>query len=216
MSDLIAGPEPDGITRSMRAEKAPQAAAVARRRQAQPNGWWGMALFVAAEATLFGTLLATYYYLDFGSVHWPPPGIKPPTLAWPLIATGWLVLTSIPMWMSSRAARVGNRSVTGWVIALAMVMQVLYLAAQIFLFQQDLLKFSPKGSAYGSIYFTMLAADHAHVLLGILLDFGVLWHVLTRGLTNYWLIGVRGIALYWHVVNVITVLVTLTQLTPAL
>jgi heme/copper-type cytochrome/quinol oxidase subunit 3 len=76
--------------------------------------------------------------------------------------------------------------------------------------------FSPRGSAYGSIYFTLLAAHHAHVLFGILLDLTVMWFVAFRGLTNYWLIGVRGLALYWHVVNVIAVLVVFTQLSPSL
>ena len=41
-------------------------------------------------------------------------------------------------------------------------------------------------------------------------------YVAARGLTNYWLIGVRGVALYWHVVNVLAVLVVLTQLSPSL
>jgi hypothetical protein len=40
--------------------------------------------------------------------------------------------------------------------------------------------------------------------------------VVISGLTNYWLIGVRGIALYWYVVNAIAVLVVLTQLSPSL
>jgi len=44
----------------------------------------------------------------------------------------------------------------------------------------------------------------------------VLAYVAARGLTNYWLIGVRGVALYWHVVNVLAVLVVLTQLSPSL
>ena len=44
----------------------------------------------------------------------------------------------------------------------------------------------------------------------------MLWHLCTRGLTNYWLIGVRGVALYWHVVNVLAVIVVLTQLSPSL
>jgi hypothetical protein len=40
--------------------------------------------------------------------------------------------------------------------------------------------------------------------------------VATRGLTNYWLVGVRGLALYWYVVAGLAVPVVLTQLTPAL
>src|SRR5439155_13472650 len=31
-------------------------------RAAQPNGWWGMVLLIATEATLFGCLFGSYFY----------------------------------------------------------------------------------------------------------------------------------------------------------
>lgn len=203
-------------TRSAGAETAPLAAAVARQRQAQPNGWWGMVLFLCAEVTLFGTLLATYFYLDFGAHRWPPAGIKAPSVVLPLVATAGLIISSVPMLLAVRASRIGARRRTAWLISLALVIQCGYLAGQVLLFAHDLRQFSPQATAYGSIYFTMLAAHHAHVLLGILLDVGVLWHVAARQLSNYWLIAARCVALYWHVVNVIAVVVVLTQLSPSL
>ena len=36
--------------------------AVALERRSRPAGWWGMAVFVATEATLFGTIFGTYFY----------------------------------------------------------------------------------------------------------------------------------------------------------
>lgn len=205
-----------GVTRSATAESSGAVVQVAQRRRAQPNGWWGMALFMCAEATLFGTLLATYFYLDFGSSQWPPSGVPKPEVLYPVLATGWLVLTSIPMWLSARGARRGNLPAAESLLTLALVMQCVYLAAQIILFRHDLHDFTPQGTAYGSIYFTMLTVHHGHVLLGILIDVVVLWHLFTRGLNNYWLIGVRGAALYWHVVNVLAVLVLFTQISPSL
>ena len=101
-------------------------------------------------------------------------------------------------------------------IALAFVMQCCYVAAQVIMFQSDLDKFSPKDTAYGSIYFTLLGVHHAHVLLGLVLDVGILWKVVSTGLTNYWLVGVRNLAVYWYVVNFLAILVVLTQLTPSL
>ncbi len=212
----MTGTSAGGPTRSVTAETAPQAAAVARQRLAQPNGWWGMALFLCAEVTLFGTLLATYFYLDFGAHRWPPAGIKPPSVLLPLLATAGLISTTVPMLLAVRASRAGSRGRTAWLIGFALIIQCGYLAGQVLLFRHDLRQFSPQRTAYGSIYFTMLAAHHAHVLLGVLLDIGVLWHVAARKLSNYWLIAVRCVALYWHVVNVIAVLVVLTQLSPSL
>jgi heme/copper-type cytochrome/quinol oxidase subunit 3 len=202
-------------TRSMAARSAGATARAAAQRRAQPNGWWGMVLFLCAEVTLFGTILATYFYLDFNSPAWPPADIKAPSVVLPLLATGLLVSTSLPMLLASRAGRAGNSLVAGWLVGFALVVQCCYLAAQILLYRHDLLQFSPQGSAYGSVYFTMLTVHHAHVLLGILLDVWVLWK-LWGGLSNYGLIGLRSVALYWHVVNVLAVFVVLTQLSPSL
>jgi heme/copper-type cytochrome/quinol oxidase subunit 3 len=203
-------------TRSMTAQAAVSAARVARRRRAQPNGIWGMALFLCSEITLFGTLLATYFYLDFDAHRWPPAGIKPPGTLWPSVATGWLVLATVPIWLAARAARAGNRALTVWSIAAGLAMQACYVAGQVLLFRHDLLDFSPKKTAYGSIYFTMLATHHAHVVLGLALDLAVIWFIWLRGLTNYWLVGVRALAIFWYVVAFLAVPVLLTQLTPSL
>ena len=78
---------------------------LAQRRRAQPNGWWGMALFLCSEVTIFGTMIATYFYLQFGVRHWPPRGIAPEKVADPSIATGVLVPRRCRC--GSRLARLG-------------------------------------------------------------------------------------------------------------
>ena len=212
MTDASAGeaPRPAHISSSR------AASAVDRGRRAQPSGWWGMVLFLCSEATLFGTLIGSYLYLNFGVHRWPPLGIKPPEITAPIIATLVLVGTAGIVAVGTAAARRGRRwSAIVW-IAVAMVIQAAYLAAQILLIRHDLRDFTPAGSAYGSIYYTLLFAHHAHVLLGLVLDAVVLWKVARHGLTNYWLIGVRGLALYWYVVAALAVAVEITVLSPSL
>lgn len=201
---------------SAQATSAPAAAQVDRWRQAQPSGWWGMVLFLCAEVTLFGTMIGSYFYLDFGSRRWPPAGIAPPSLAGPLISTGVLVAFTPALVLAVLAARRGLRwRAVHWTL-LAFTVQCGFLAVQILLFRHDYNQFKPQGSAYGSIYFTLLATHDAHVLVGLLLDIAVLWMISTRGLTNYWLIGLRGLALYWYVVNALAVVVALVVLSPSL
>jgi cytochrome c oxidase subunit III len=203
------------VTRSGAATSAVAASFAARRRLTRPNGWWGVALLVATETALFGTLLASYFYLRLSSSAWPPKGIDPPAVALPLILCVALVATALPVWLALRAAWRGDAAATRlWLLA-AVAMQVGYLVAQGFLFASDLGDFSPRASAYGSIYFTMLAAHHAHVVLGVLLELGLI-ALLARGLTNYRLIGVQAIALYAWFVDAIAVLVVLTQISPSL
>ena len=203
------------VTRSTEATNATTVREVARRQKALPNGWWGMALLIATEATLFGTLIATYFYLRFQVVNWPPPGIEPPKAALPLVLTGLLVATSAPVFLAVRAAKTGRASRAAWLIVLAAVVQTGYLIAQVVLYLDDLSKFSPKDSAYGSIYFTLLMAHHVHVCIGILLS---LWLVsrLVRGLTAYRLTASRAIGIYWHFVNIAAIFVVFTQLSPSL
>jgi heme/copper-type cytochrome/quinol oxidase subunit 3 len=203
------------VTRSTEATSAVSASYAARRRKALPNGWWGVALLVATEAALFGSLLASYFYLRFQSAQWPPAGVEEPKVALPLALTGALVATSLPMFLAVRSARAGRTRATWLAILLAVAIQAGYLAVQIILLKDDLNSFSPKATAYGSIYFTLLAAHHLHVLLGILLCCWLLAR-LASGLTNYRVVAVRVVAVYWYFVSALAVLVVLTQLSPSL
>jgi heme/copper-type cytochrome/quinol oxidase subunit 3 len=180
----------------------------------RPSGWWGMALFVAAEATLFGTLFGTYFYLRFNAVHWPPRGIDAPSATLPLILTAALVATSVVVQAALAAARNGRPGRAGAALFLALAVQCGYLATHLVLFAHDLDKFRPGGSAYASIYFTLLGAHDAHVVVGLALE---LWLVvrLMSGLSRYRLIALQTTAFYWHFVNLLAVLVVAAQLSPA-
>jgi cytochrome c oxidase subunit I+III len=158
---------------------------------------WGMAMLVAAEATLLSMLVGTYFYLRFKNVVWPPRGIPEPKVALPLIMLAVLVVATAPLWRGTR----------GWLLA-ALAGQFAYLAVALHSYAGDLDRFTPQDHAYGSIYYTLLGADHAHVLIGILLS---AW-VLVRLRRN----AVRAVALYWYAVTALTVVVTLTTLSPAL
>jgi len=180
-----------------------------------PVGTWGVILLVATEAAFFGTLIASYLYLRLKVSQWPPAGVEPPDLTAPLILTGVLVATTLPILLAVRAARVG-RVRPAWLLLLgAMLVQAAYLGVQIHLFGSDLDKFQPTDNAYGSVYFTMLFAHHVHVLVGILM-IGWLLARLIGGLTNYRLVAVQVVAIYWYFVNAVAVAITLTQVSPSL
>jgi heme/copper-type cytochrome/quinol oxidase subunit 3 len=185
------------------------------QRVAKPNGWWGMVVFVATEATLFGTLIGSYYDLRFKTPQWPPAGIPDPKLTVPLILLGVLVSTSVPVQIASLCARARRTVATQLALLTALVVQSGYLAMQIHLYVDDLHRFSPQQTAYGSIYFTLVGAHHAHVLVGILLEAWLLLR-LFGGNTVYRAVGVQATAFYWHAVNVLAVAVTIVQLSPSL
>jgi cytochrome c oxidase subunit III len=186
-------------------------AAAARSRVARPNGWWGMLVFVLTEATLFGAIFGSYYYLRFTTAHWPPPGTPEPSVTVPLVLAFVLAATSVPMAIAARAAGAGEAARARLALVVALVVQAGFFAMQIRLFQDDLAKFQPSESSYASIYFTMLGAHQAHVAVGLLLNLWLLAK-LARGLTNYRIVATQSIAFYWYFVNLLALLVVGAQL----
>lgn len=203
------------VPRSMEASGAAEVEAVAAARRAQPSGWWGVALLIATETTLFACLIATYFYLRFRAAEWPLAGIEKPSVTLPLIFTGLLVATTIPIFLSVRAARRGAVRAAWALLLLATAGQAAYLGLQIHLMVDDLASFRPDANAYGSIYYTLLGTHHAHVAVGLAVDCWLLWK-LSRGITNYRLIGLRVAAIYWYFVAFAAIPVVLTQLYPSL
>jgi cytochrome c oxidase subunit III len=182
---------------------------IAVRPSGRPSAWWGMLILVASEGMLFGAFVGTYFYLRFKNPAWPPDGLPEPEVVVPLIMTGVLLSTSIPMQLASNAARAGRLAATRAWILLALVVQAGYFAYQVHDFSDQLRVFDISRDAYSSIYYTLLGADHAHVALGLLFNLWLLWKLAT-GLTRYRARATRAVALYWHAVNLLTLIVILT------
>jgi heme/copper-type cytochrome/quinol oxidase subunit 3 len=191
------------------------AVAVARARRGPSTAWLGMAMFVAAEATLLAIMTGTYFYLRFKNLQWPPAGIPEPKLLLPLILLAVLVATSVPVQLAARAGRAGRLGAVRGFLLLAFSVQTAYLAVAVHSYAADVRHFGPDDHAYGSIYSTLLGADHVHVGIGLLLSAWLLLK-LVRGFTSYRLNALEAIAFYWHAVNMLTVVVTLTVLSPSL
>lgn len=184
--------------------------------RSQPSGIWGMALFLCAETMLFAGLISSYFYLDFRAREWPPPGVTHPEVLDPSILTAVLVATSVPMALAAGRAKTGEQRGTISMIALAVVVQCGYLAYQLHQLVGELHTLHPQSGAYASAYLALLGLHHAHVLLGILIDLGLLFWLAVSGLSDYRVTGVRALALYWHVINAIAIAVLITEISPSL
>jgi heme/copper-type cytochrome/quinol oxidase subunit 3 len=184
-------------------------------RLARPNGWWGMAIFVATEATLFGTLVGTWIYLSLQDEHWPPPQLPKPPVLTPTLLTLVLLGTSGAMQLGWRSAREWRRLRACALVAAALALQVFYLGWQLHDYVHAFDVYRPRESAFASMYVTLLGADHLHVIVGALLDSWLVLRLATR-LTRYRLVALQSITFYTHAVNVITVVVLIVQISPRL
>jgi heme/copper-type cytochrome/quinol oxidase subunit 3 len=180
-------------------------------RAARPKGWWGMVVFIATEATLFGTFVGTYVYLGLHNAHWPPPNVPKPPVLTPTLLTVALLLTSIPMHIASRAAGGGRRETAWRATAVAFIVQLVYIVWQLHDYVHTVDVYDPQQSAWASVFVTLLGADHLHVLAGVLLSAWFLIRIRSR-LTRYRIVGLQSTAFYWHAVNTITLVVLVVQL----
>jgi heme/copper-type cytochrome/quinol oxidase subunit 3 len=188
--------------------------AVATRRTASA-GVWGMGILIASEAALFGAFIATYFYLRFHSVVWPPPGFPEPAWVGPVVSVAVLASSSFPVALAWRRVRAGRVAAARLLLAAAFVVQAAYFAYVGHDFHGQLQAHGIGENAYTSIYYTLLGTDHAHVFAGLLLDLWLLGK-LTRGLTPYRVNATRAVGWYWHFVNVLSIVVLATVLSARL
>jgi cytochrome c oxidase subunit III len=191
-------------------------ARAARRVRDLPAGWWGMVVLIATETTVFGSLIATYFFLRMGAAAWPMDALASPAVLKPTLLTAALVATSVPMALAARAALGGRGGRTTALLLVVFAVQCAYLALQVAAYVGDLRDFGPDTDAYASCYYALLGVHHAHVVAGVALVAWLLARLLTGGLDRYRTNGVRVAALYVHFVNVMAVAVLLTELSPRL
>jgi heme/copper-type cytochrome/quinol oxidase subunit 3 len=172
-------------------------------------GWWGMVFFIATEATLFALLFASYFYLRFKSgPDWPPPPIEPPSLGLPLVMSGVLLSSSIPMHWAERAAEKGRSTGLRAGLLISFLLGALFLGLQLGIeYPESLKEFTVRSNSYGSLFFVITGLHGAHVLAGLVMNG---WNQ-ARAWKGHYRNGdhlhVQTGAMYWHFVDVVWIFV---------
>lgn len=175
-------------------------------------GWWGMALLIATEATLFALLIASYWYLRFrnGPV-WPPAGIEAPSLGLPLVMTVLLLSSSIPMHVADRGIRAGNQARLRAGLLVSFLLGLAFLTLQVAVEYPETLDLHPPSSgAYGTLFFSLTGLHGAHVLVGLLMSVWVQARAWNGAFSERRHVTVQNMAMYWHFVDTVWVFVLAT------
>lgn len=174
-------------------------------------GWWGMVGLIATEATLFATLLVSYFYLRFQSTpEWPPDGIEAPTLKLPLIMTVLLLGSSIPMHWAETGIRKNKQRRLKAGLLIAFLMAAGFLVLMGVEYAEKLAEVTPRTNAYGSIFYAITGFHGSHVLVGVLMN---LWLQVRAWLGHFDAERhghVQNITLYWHFVDAVWIFVLLS------
>jgi len=165
--------------------------------------WWGNLLLLAIESTMFGIVIACYFYFHQNFSYWPPPRNVPPTtydtapdLLAPTSNVILLLLSCVPMYLLDRAARAGKIKA----VRIAIVVSIIFGAAAVALrcFEFRDIHFKWDANAYGSIVWAVLSLHFAHLITGTLETAVLGAYVFAKGLDAKHRVDLTVTAVYWY------------------
>jgi heme/copper-type cytochrome/quinol oxidase subunit 3 len=163
-------------------------------------GAYGMKLLILTEASLFGYLLFSYFYLaSMARGPWPPAGM--PELRLTLPNTGILLLSSGAMWWAESGIRLERRGRLLGGLVLALALGLVFLGIQLVEYRHQ--TFGPSTDAYGSLFFTITGFHGAHVAVGLLMIAVVALRAALGHFSAGRHLAVTNVTWYWHFVDAV-------------
>jgi cytochrome c oxidase subunit 3 len=160
--------------------------------------WWAHVFLVAIEATVFGTLLSSYFYLRLGEPQWPPVGIELPKLLLPTINTVILLASSAAIYMADAAIGRGDERRMSIGMAVAVGLAALFLGLKV-------IEYSGVGyrwdtHSYASIVWTITGLHAAPVVAVIFKTIIVGVQSRVADFRQGRRLAVQSNGIYWHFV----------------
>jgi heme/copper-type cytochrome/quinol oxidase subunit 3 len=166
--------------------------------------WWGNLFLLFIETTMFGLVVAAYFYFRQNFITWPPPHADSPpylfepvpSLMLPTINLVVIILSVLPMaWADAAARRLDRRAVK---MALSLVMLFGTAATVLRFYEFRSLIWSWDSNAYGSISWAVLALHLVHLIVGTLEDVFLATWVWLRPLDENHALDITVTAVYWY------------------
>ncbi len=175
-------------------------------------GWWGMVGLIGTEAMLFGSLVASYFYLRFTSgPRWPPGDIPKPELGLIAIMTVVLWSSSIPVHIADLGIKKGRQGLLRWGLATGFLLGAAFLAMQLIIeYPKTLEEFTPTTNAYGSLFYALTGLHGSHVAVGLAFNMWTQVRAWRGAFDEHRHVTVQNFAMYWHFVDAVWAVVLVT------
>lgn len=171
--------------------------------------WWGNALLLCIETTMFGLLVATYFYIHMNYTSWPPPrpvnsNYRPdPKLAVATINLLIILASVVPMVIVDKAClRRDLRRVQRGMLAMVLIG---FVTIALRFLEFDALQFRWDDNAYASILWTTVGMHLAHLVTGTAENLLMCLWVWLKGLDDKHARDIRVGCVYWYWIAVIWV-----------
>lgn len=170
------------------------------------RGMVAMSSLILAETAVFSIFVVAYIYYMGRDVTGPTPG---QVLELPIFGTVCLLSSSFFIWLAEHAIDRGNMSAFKLWWAVTFVLGAIFLGttAQEWhtLIYHDHLTIST--NLFGTTYYSLVGLHASHVVVGLLLLLSVLLFAVTGHVRPEHSYKVRVLALYWHFVDAVWVVV---------
>ncbi len=184
--------------------------------------WWGNNMLLAIETTMFGILIATYFYLRQNFPLWPPPvaqltdTLRPlPELVFGTANTILLLASCAPMIVTELAARRDQRTLSqiGLIVCIVLGVAALVLRA----FEFPAFYFRWDSNAYGSAVWFILGMHTLHLAIMTVESVVLAIWIFTREYDIKHRVDIVTLGVYWYwVVGMWLVLYAIVYFTPRL
>lgn len=169
----------------------------------------GFVLFILSEVCAFGSVFWAYLHSALVPtveiVSWPPLGIDSiGPLGLPLLNTMLLLSSGAWVTYSHHGLINGNRKAAIIGLILTIVLSSIFTACQALEYINA--SFTIADSVYGSVFYGGTGLHGIHVILGTLFLVASLWRLYSYQLTSNHHVGYETSILYWHMVDVVWLL----------
>ena len=178
------------------------------QKEDQFTSYFGMLIALGSFSMLFIALLASYGILRVRSGIWMSNTIEtmPLTLAW--VNTIVILISSITLFMASKANERENKIVTLNQIYTTIIIGLVFLSLQIILWNVLINDgFTIKSHQAGSVFYMLSGLHGLHILGGII---SLIWLVFKIRVNNVILKPIRLVSMFWHYLTLIWIVIFIT------
>lgn len=170
------------------------------------RGRVGMLTLIAAETAIFTIFVVAYVYYIGKSVYGPQPR---QVLELPVLNTIFLLSSSLTIWMAERAlVKQAMSSFSAWWGATILLGGIFLLGTAREWHKLIVMNgLTISTNLFGTTYYSLVGLHASHVIVGLIMLLSVLLFALTGVLKPQHTEKVEVLALYWHFVDAVWVVV---------
>jgi cytochrome c oxidase subunit 1/cytochrome c oxidase subunit I+III len=160
--------------------------------------WWGVIGLIAIEGSVFALLFVSYFYLRDRAAQWIPAPLGEPSFHFALIGLTALLLSIIPMYFSTRAAKRGSLSAMRRYLALGTLAGIAFVTVRFFELNRLAIRWD--SHAQGSLVWGLLGLHTLHGVFACGENLTILGILSWGPVEEKHLVDVTVNGLYWYFV----------------